>query len=314
MPRILVTGAAGQLGTVLVTKLRERYGDDNVVATDLKPSEDGSFPLLSLNVLEYDDIKAIIQKHQINEIYHLAAILSAKGEKNPRFTWKVNLDGFINILEAAKECGVKKIFNPSSIAVFGPLTQKENTPQYPIMIPETIYGMSKEAGEQWSNYYHKNFGLDIRSLRYPGLIGYDSLPGGGTTDYAVEIFHAAIKEKQYTCFLNPDTILPMMYMPDAIRATLELMEAPAENIRVRTSYNIAAMSFSPWEIYQEIKKYIPEFTINYKPDFREKIARSWVESIDDTSARNDWNWKEEYNLSKMVEEMIFHLSPSAKLR
>ncbi len=307
MPKILLTGAGGQLGSVLIPYLREKYGIENVIATDLKPLKNASGPSDVLDVLDYEGVKSIIQKYEIDQIYHLAAILSAKGEQDPRFTWKVNMDGLLNILEISRELGIEKVFNPSSIAVFGSKTQKENTPQNPILIPETIYGMSKEAGENWTNYYYQKYGLDVRSIRYPGLIGYNSLPGGGTTDYAVEIFHDAINKGKYTCFLNSDTVLPMMYMQDAMRATVELMEAPIEDIKIRTSYNLAAMSFSPEQIFLEIKKYLPKFKIKYKADFRDEIAKSWVESVDDSAARKDWGWKETYDLPRMVKDMIYNL-------
>lgn len=306
-PKILVTGAGGQLGSVLIPALREKYGVDHVIASDLKPL-DNSFGLSeTLNVLDYDKMCELIDKHQINEIYHLAAILSAKGEENPTFTWKVNMDGLLNILEASRKMNIQKIFYPSTIAVFGNSTPKVNTPQETILVPETVYGISKAAGENWCNYYHAKYDLDIRSIRYPGLISYQSLAGGGTTDYAVDIFHEAIEKEHFSCFLNKDTRLPMMYMSDAIRATIELMSAPKEQIRSRTSYNLHGMSFTPEEIYLEIKKYIPSFSIVYEPDFREQIARTWVETIDDSDARKDWGWKEAYDLQTMVKSMLKNL-------
>ncbi len=306
-PKILVTGAGGQLGSELIPALREKVGNNNVVASDLKELDNNQGPTELLDILDNNKIETVIDKYQINEIYHLAAILSAEGEKNPVRTWNINMDGLLNIFEISRKKGIQKIFYPSSIAVFGNQTEKINTPQNPVLIPETVYGISKESGENWANYYYQKYNLDIRSLRYPGLIGYQSLPGGGTTDYAVEIFHKAIGQQKYTCFLNRDTRLPMMYMDDAIRATLELMDAPKENIKVRTSYNLSGMSFTPEEIYLEIKKYIPEFEIEYKPDFRESIARSWVESIDDSKAREDWGWKEVFNLSQMTQVMLENL-------
>lgn len=307
-PKILVTGAGGQLGSVLIPALRKKYGTDQVVASDLK-SLDDSFGLSEqMNVLDTSGMHTVIKKHGINEIYHLAAILSAKGEENPTFTWKVNMDGLLNILEVSRELKIQKIFYPSTIAVFGNSTPKINTPQNTILVPETVYGISKAAGENWCNYYHDKFGLDIRSVRYPGLIGYRSLAGGGTTDYAVDIFHEAIKNQSFSCFLKHDTRLPMMYMSDAVRGTIELMSADKSQIKSRTSYNLAAMSFTPEEIYLEIKKYIPNFTITYEPDFREKIARTWVETIDDSNARKDWNWKENYDLAAMVKDMLLNLA------
>jgi nucleoside-diphosphate-sugar epimerase len=307
-PKILVTGGGGQLGSVLIPALRKKWGANNVIASDLRPL-DASFGLsAALDVLDQKGLENLIEKYQINEIYHLAAILSAKGEQNPTFTWKINMDGLLNILEISRKMNIQKVFYPSTIAVFGSTTPKTDTPQNTILIPETVYGISKAAGEDWCNYYYDKYDLDVRSVRYPGLIGYGSLPGGGTTDYAVDIFHKGIKNQHYNCFLNKDTRLPMMYMQDAIRATIELMSAPKESIKSRTSYNLQGMSFSPEEIYAEIKKHIPELTIAYEPDFREKIARTWVETLDDSAARNDWGWKKEYDLPKMVGEMLTHLT------
>ncbi|MGK0387841.1 MAG: nucleoside-diphosphate-sugar epimerase [Maribacter sp.] len=307
-PKILVTGGGGQLGSVLIPALRKKWGANNVIASDLRPL-DASFGLsAALDVLDQKGLENLIEKYQVNEIYHLAAILSAKGEQNPTFTWKINMDGLLNILEISRKMNIQKVFYPSTIAVFGSTTPKTDTPQNTILIPETVYGISKAAGEDWCNYYYDKYDLDVRSVRYPGLIGYGSLPGGGTTDYAVDIFHKGIKNQHYNCFLNKDTRLPMMYMQDAIRATIELMSAPKESIKSRTSYNLQGMSFSPEEIYAEIKKHIPELTIAYEPDFREKIARTWVETLDDSAARNDWGWKKEYDLPKMVGEMLTHLT------
>lgn len=309
-PKILVTGGGGQLGAVLIPALRKKWGNNNVIASDLRPLDDSFGLSAQLDVLNQDALQGLIEKHQVTEIYHLAAILSAKGEQNPTFTWKINMDGLLNILETSRKMDVQKVFYPSTIAVFGSTTPKVETPQQTILIPETVYGISKAAGENWCNYYYDKYGLDVRSVRYPGLIGYESLPGGGTTDYAVDIFHEAIKHQHYNCFLNKDTRLPMMYMPDAIRATIELMSAPKENIKSRTSYNLEGMSFTPEEIYIEIKKHIPELTIIYQPDFREEIARTWVETVDDSPARNDWGWKEEYDLAGMVEDMLENLMVS----
>lgn len=306
-PKILVTGAGGQLGSVLIPALRKKWGTDQVIASDLKPINDYFGLSETLDVLDFDGMCKLIEKYQINEIYHLAAILSAKGEENPTFTWKVNLDGLLNILEAARKMNIQKVFYPSTIAVFGNSAPKINTPQETVLVPETVYGISKAAGENWCNYYYKKYGLDIRSIRYPGLISYQSLAGGGTTDYAVDIFHEALKKQHFTCFLNKDTRLPMMYMSDAIRATIELMSASKKQIKTRTSYNLHGMSFSPEEIYLEIKKHIPDLTIVYKPDFREQIARTWVETIDDKEARREWGWKEDYDLPGMVRDMLRNL-------
>ncbi len=306
-PKILIIGAGGQIGTVLVESLVKRYGTGAVIASDLKELQTPCASI-QLDVLDANKIAQTIEQHQITQIYHLAAILSAKGEQNPIRTWNINMEGLLNVLEAGRTFNLDKIFYPSSIAVFGKATPKVNTPQDAPLVPETVYGISKEAGENWCNYYYKRYGLDVRSLRYPGLIGYQSLAGGGTTDYAVDIFHYAVKNKDYTCFLNKDTRLPMMYMSDAVRATIELMETDKSNIKIRTSYNVSGMSFSPEEIYNEIKKHLPNFNIDYKADYREEIARSWVESINDSQARKDWNWKEQYDLEKMVADMIKHLS------
>ncbi len=306
-PKILVTGAGGQLGSVLVPALQAKYGFNQVVASDIRDKIEINADYVQLDVLDKRQVIDIIHARGINQVYHLAAILSAKGEENVQFTWDINVGGLINLLEVARTARLEKVFVPSSIAVFGPLTQGEQTPQYPVLIPETIYGISKVTGEQWCNYYHKRFNLDVRSLRYPGLISYQSMPGGGTTDYAVDIFHKAVQDQHFQCFLSENTRLPMMYMPDAVRATLELMEAPREQISVRTSYNLAAMNFTPKEIYQEIQKHLPQFTISYQPDFRQEIADSWTQSINDENARMDWKWKEEYNLPKMVADMIHHL-------
>ncbi len=306
-PKILVTGGGGQLGSVLIPALRKAYGTHSVLATDIRPLDESFGWSSTLDVLNFDMICDLIEREGINQIYHLAAILSAKGEENPTFTWKVNMDGLLNILEASKKMGIDKIFYPSTIAVFGSSTPKVDTPQDTILNPETVYGISKAAGENWCKYYHDRFGLDIRSVRYPGLISYESLPGGGTTDYAVDIFHEALKSEHFTCFLKSDTRLPMMYMPDAVRATVELMSAPKESIKSRTSYNLEAMSFTPAEIYEEIRKHVPNLTISYEPDFRELIARTWVETVDDSSARKDWGWKEAFDLPRMVEDMLYHL-------
>lgn len=308
--KILVIGASGQIGVELTLALRKIYGNANVVASDLReqnPLLEGTGPYVSIDVMNKEMLHVQVIRQNITQIYLLAAILSATGEKNPGLAWNLNMQGLLNVLDIAKEEQVKKVYWPSSIAVFGPTSPKINCPQQTIIEPITVYGISKYAGEFWCNYYHNRFNVDVRSLRYPGLISYKSLPGGGTTDYAVEIFHDALEEGKYECFLKEDTYLPMMYMPDAIRATIELMEAPAEKISVRTSYNISSMSFSPKEIAAEIKKHIPAFSISYNPDYRQPIADSWPQSIDDTVARNNWGWKEEYNLEAMVSDMFANL-------
>ena len=269
---------------------------------------EGTGPYVSLDVMNKEMLHVQVIRQNITQIYLLAAILSAKGEKNPNLAWHLNMQGLLNVLDIAREEKLHKVYWPSSIAVFGPTSPRVNCPQQTIIEPITVYGISKYAGEFWCNYYHQRFGLDVRSMRYPGLISYKSAPGGGTTDYAVEIFHEALAEKKYQCFLKKDTYLPMMYMPDAIKATIELMEAPADKISIRTSYNISGMSFSPKEIAAEIKKHIPEFEMTYKEDYRQAIANSWPESIDDSVARNDWGWKEEYNLSTMVKDMLENVS------
>ncbi len=308
--KILVIGASGQIGVELTLALRKIYGNNNVIAADLREENDllkGTGPYVSFDVMNKEMLHLQVIRQNITQIYLLAAILSATGEKNPHLAWSLNMTSLLNVLEIAKEEKLKKIYWPSSIAVFGPTSPKQNCPQQTIIEPTTIYGISKYAGEFWCNYYFNRFGVDVRSLRYPGLISYKSAPGGGTTDYAIEIFYAAKEHKKYTCFLSEDTYLPMMYMTDAIKATLELMEAPAEKISIRHSYNISGMTFSPKEIATEIKKHIPEFEINYKQDFRQEIANSWPQSIDDIVARNDWNWKNDYNLEKMTAEMLRHI-------
>lgn len=305
--RILVIGASGQIGVELTLALRKIYGDQQVVASDLRemnPLLEGTGPYVALDVMNKEMLHGQIIRQNITQVYHLAAILSATGEKNPSLAWNLNMQGILNVLEIAKEEKLKKIYWPSSIAMFGPTSPKKNCPQQTIIEPTTVYGISKYAGEFWCQYYHQKFGVDVRSLRYPGLISYKSAPGGGTTDYAIDIYHKALQHKPFTCFLEKDTFLPMMYMPDAIRATLELMEAPAADIRIRTSYNIAAMSFSPATIAASIEKYMPDFTIDYRPDFRQAIANSWPQSIDDSCARVDWGWKEQYDLDMMTRDML----------
>lgn len=312
--KILITGSNGQIGTVLTQELRKKFGTENVIASDITQPKHSNDPFVSLDILNETRLHEIIDDYKITQIYHLAAILSASGEWNPIKTWNVNLNGLLSILNLAKEKNLNKIFFPSTIAVFGLTTPRVNTPQHVPLLPETVYGMSKTSGELWCNYYSKKFDVDVRSVRYPGIIGYQSIPSGGTTDYAVEIYHAALKEKAYECFLAADTRLPMLYMPDAIRATIELMEVPKENIKVRSSYNLSAMSFTPAEIAATIKNHIPDFKIDYKPDFRQDIAASWSESIDDNAARSDWGWAPEFDLDKMTEDMIFHISKQYNLQ
>ena len=305
--KILVIGAGGQIGSVLTNALRAAFGNDNVVASDLRPLADQTGPSEILNALSSRALAGIVNKHRITQIYHLAAILSATGEKNPMWAWDVNMRSLFNVLEVARKKKLDKVYYPSSIAVFGKEAAAVQTPQYEVLIPETVYGISKVAGENWVNYYFKRYGLDVRSIRYPGIIGYESMPGGGTTDYAVDIYHYAVKGNPFECFLSENTPLPMLYMPDAIRATLQLMDAPAEHIKVRTSYNLAGMTFTPKEIAASIKKLVPNFEISYKPDFRQAIADSWPGSIDDAAARADWGWKPEYDLDAMTKDMLLHL-------
>jgi nucleoside-diphosphate-sugar epimerase len=308
--KILVIGASGQIGVELTLALRKIYGNANVVASDLREENEllkGTGPYVSMDVMNKEMLHVQVIRQNITQIYLLAAILSATGEKNPNLAWSLNMQSLLNVLDIAKEEKIHKVYWPSSIAVFGPTSPKQSCPQQTVIEPITVYGISKYAGEFWCNYYHQRWGLDVRSIRYPGLISYKSAPGGGTTDYAVEIFHEALDEKKYECFLQEDTYLPMMYMPDAIKATIELMEAPAEKIKIRTSYNISGMSFSPKEIAAEIKNHIPQFEITYKPDYRQQIANSWPQSIDDSVARNDWGWKEDYDLSAMTKDMLENL-------
>jgi len=305
--KILITGAFGQIGTVLTQELIKIYGYDNVLATDYIEDKLHNSLYEQLDILDLDRFEYIIDKYKITQIYHMAALLSAKGESNPQLTWDVNLNAYLAILELARKKEIKRIFFPSSIAVFGATTPQYETPQDCPLVPTTVYGISKVAGELWSNYYFEKYRLDVRSIRYPGIIGYQSLPGGGTTDYAVDIFHQAITKGQYECFLAENTMLPMMYMEDAIRATIELMMAPIERIRIRYGYNLAEMSFTPAQIFEEIKKHIPGLTIEYNPDFRQAIADSWTKSIDDSRAKLDWGWKANYSLETMVVDMLVHL-------
>lgn len=307
--KILVIGAGGQLGSELTQGLWNLYGKENVIATDIKDPQgilsQGNFEIL--DVLKQKALFDFIQKNSITQVYHLAAVLSATGEKNPKFAWHLNMDGLIHVLDAAVEFKLERVYWPSSIAAFGPTTPKTNTPQDTIMDPSTIYGITKQAGERWCDWYYRKHGVDVRSLRYPGLIGYKTKPGGGTTDYAVDIFFKAITDKKYECFLNADTYLPMMYMDDAVKATIDLMEAPAEKVKIRSSYNISAMSFSPTEIATEIKKHIPDFSITYQTDFRQAIADSWPKSIDDSAARKDWGWNHKFGLKEMTKEILLKL-------
>lgn len=308
--RILVIGASGQIGVELTLALRSVYGNEQVVAADLRepnPLLEGTGPYVSIDVMNKEKLHQQVVRDQITQIYLLAALLSATGEKNPTLAWNLNMQGLLNVLEIARDEKLTKVFWPSSIAVFGPTSPRLDCPQHTIIEPTTVYGISKHAGESWCNYYHHRFGVDVRSLRYPGLISYKTAPGGGTTDYAVDIYHQALSKGMYTCFLRPDTRLPMMYMPDAIRATLELMEAPADRIRIRTAYNLSAMSFTPEEIAESIRVQIPEFTIDYAPDFRQAIADSWPQSIDDSPARTDWGWKEDFDLAAMTADMLTQL-------
>lgn len=305
---ILIIGSSGQIGTELVEELRKIYGNSNVVASDIKPPQQAQTgPFEQLDILNKEQLLNIIKKHNVTQVYLLAAMLSATAEKNPEFGWKLNMDSLFNVLTLAKEKNIKKVYWPSSIAVFGPTTPRENTPQLTIMEPSTVYGISKQAGERWCEYYFNKYNVDVRSIRYPGLIGYKALPGGGTTDYAVDIYHQALKTGNYTCFLAENTYLPMMYMPDAIRATIELMHAQAENVKIRSSYNLGGISFSPKEIAIEIKKHIPNFEISYNIDERQKIADSWPKSINDEAALNDWNWKHQFDLSAMTVDMVKNL-------
>jgi nucleoside-diphosphate-sugar epimerase len=310
MSKILVIGAGGQLGTELTKALTDKYGKDSVLATDFQEFAKDKFDYCAfqtLNVMDKASLASVVEKEAVTQIYHLAAILSALGEKNPVQAWDLNMGGLLNVLEVAREHSVEKVFWPSSIAVFGPNSDKDQTPQKAFKDPNTVYGISKLAGEHWCEYYFNKYGVDVRSLRYPGLIGYKSLPGGGTTDYAVDIYHKAVQGEIFSCFLSEHTYLPMMYMDDAIHATLQLMDAPKENIKIRTSYNLAGMSFSPSEIHQSLLSNYPNFEITYHPDFRQQIADSWPNSIDDSSAKQDWNWQPTFDLKAMTELIVNNL-------
>lgn len=308
--KILIIGACGQIGTELTHQLQAIYGNENVVASDIRKLNhpvvnDGIFEVV--NALDYNQIQHLVEKYQITDVYLMAALLSATAEKNPAFAWDLNINSLFHVLNLAKAGLIKKIFWPSSIAVFGPTTPKDQTPQYTIMEPTTVYGISKQTGERWCEYYHQQYGVDVRSIRYPGLISWTTPPGGGTTDYAVDIYYKAISDGKYTCFLSEETELPMMYMDDAIRATIEIMQAPAEKIKIRSSYNLSAISFTPKQIAEEIKKHYPNFEVTYEPDFRQKIADSWPNSVNDNEAREDWNWKHRFDLNAMTFEMLTNL-------
>ena len=300
----MVIGANGQIGTDLVRGLAQRIGAENVIASDIREGNHGDVQFELLDILDADKLKELIEKNNVGTVYLLAALLSATAEKNPMFAWKLNMDGLFNVLELAKEGIIEKIFWPSSIAVFGPTTPRDNTPQTTVMEPTTVYGISKLAGERWCEYYFNKYGIDVRSIRYPGLISYKAEPGGGTTDYAVDIYYKAIQQGNYECYLENDTYLPMMYMDDAIKATIDLMHADKEKIKIRSSYNLAGISFSPVEITEEIKKHIPEFSVSYAPDFRQAIANSWPKSINDSEANKDWGWENSFDLETMTKAML----------
>jgi len=307
---ILILGACGQIGTELTFALRELYGNEQVVASDIREATDSlmnSGPFELLDATNYEAIEDVVMYHEIDEVYLMAAMLSATAEKFPERAWNLNMNSLFNVLNLAKEKKIEKLFWPSSIAVFGPNTPKDNTPQSTVMEPSTVYGISKQSGERWCSYYYHKFGVDVRSVRYPGLISWKTLPGGGTTDYAIEIYHEALEKGSYTCFLNEDVKLPMMFMDDAIRATIKLMDCNPEKITVRSSYNLAAMSFSPAEISASIKKHIPNFKVSYNPDFRQTIAETWPRSIDDSKAKKDWGWESKFNLENTTVEMLNHL-------
>ncbi len=317
MDKILIIGAGGQIGVELTLALRNIYGRNNVIATDIREEhpllKEDNGPFMHLDVMDVKEVAKVIAQENITQVYLLAAILSATGESKPIWAWDINMQSLLNLLEICRENKVKKFYWPSSIAAFGPNTPKQQTPQHTIIEPVTVYGISKYAGELWCQYYHQRYGLDIRSLRYPGLISWKSAPGGGTTDYAIDIYIEALKKKHFTCFLAEDTYLPMMYMNDAIRGTIELMEAPADQIKNRTAYNLSAMSFSPKEIAASIRKHIPGFMIDYAPDYRQQIAASWPQSIDDSEARADWGWKHEFDMDKMTVDMLDNLKKKLEL-
>ncbi|MEY2739390.1 MAG: L-threonine 3-dehydrogenase [Bacteroidota bacterium] len=308
--KILIIGACGQIGTELTAKLRATYGVNNVIASDIRKldnevAKNGIFEVV--NALDYNQIEHLIEQYQITDVYLMAALLSATAEKNPAFAWDLNMNSLFHVLNLAKAGKIKKIFWPSSIAVFGPTTPRHNTPQYTVMEPSTVYGISKQTGERWCEYYHKQYGVDVRSIRYPGLISWSTEAGGGTTDYAVDIYHKAITDGKFTSFLSENTELPMMYMDDAIKATMQIMQAPIDQIKIRSSYNLAAMSFTPKQIGAAISEHYPEFELRYAPDFRQKIADSWPASIDDSSARADWGWSNDFDMTSMTETMFKNL-------
>lgn len=307
--KILIIGANGQIGTALTKALQDKYGMSNVVASDLQTPHRSVIGIFEkLDVLDLERVRAIVRKYGITQIYHLAAILSAKGEQNPRQTWDINMNGLWNVLEIARQELLTRVYYPSTIAVFGNQTPADNTPQFTIMHPTTIYGISKQAGEQLCEYYNRRFNVDVRSLRYPGIVSYETMPGGGTTDYAVDIFFKAAAGEAYECFLREDTALPMLYMPDAIRATLELMDAPKDKISVRYGYNLQGMSFTPAQLAAEIQKHKPDFKVTYKPDHRQAIADSWVNSMDDSQAQQDWGWKPQFDIAAMTTDMLKNLN------
>lgn len=308
--RILVIGACGQIGVELTLTLRKMYGSESVIASDLRsehPLLRGTGPYVTLDVMNKEMLHVLVIRHNITQIYQMAAILSATGEKNPALAWHINMQSLLNVLEIAKEENLQKVYWPSSIAVFGSNSPQQDTPQHTIIEPSTVYGISKMAGERWCEYYYNHFNVDIRSVRYPGLISYKSAPGGGTTDYAIEMYQEALEEGAYTSYIGKDTYLPMMYMSDAIRATIELMESDAEKVKLHSSYNLSALSFSPEDVAQEIRKHIPVFKLDYTADYRQEIADSWPSSIDDSKARQDWGWKHEYDLAAITEDMLENL-------
>ena len=308
--KILIIGACGQIGSELTFKLRSMYGDDNVIASDISYSNldivnSGLFEIVDAQ--DYASIKVCVEKYNVDTVYLMAAMLSATGEKYPMKAWDLNMESLFHVLNLAKAKFIKKVFWPSSIAVFGPTTPTENTPQYTTMEPSTVYGITKQVGERWCEYYHEKYGVDVRSLRYPGIISWKTLPGGGTTDYAVDIYHKAITDKKYDCFLTEDTKLPMMFMDDAIKATVDIMTADSDAVKIRSSYNLAAISFTPKEVVEAIKKHIPEFEISYTPDYRQAIADSWPKSINDDEARQDWNWNHDFSLEAITKTMLSQL-------
>ena len=306
----MITGANGQIGTELMLELQRMYGENNVISTDIKPPKEeiGRFEIL--DILDHRRVSDFIMDNKVTQIYHLAALLSSKGEDNPQLTWKINFDAYLNILEIARFGEINRIFFPSTIGIYGPTTPKQETPQNSSFIPSTVYGISKISGELWNEYYRNKYGLDVRGLRYPGVISHKTRPAGGTTDFAVEIFFDAVEHNHYECFLSENTRLPMMYMPDVLKATLDLMHADRDSLSTSMAYNVSGFSLSPAELYSEIRKYLKDFTVEYKPDHRQKIADSWTESIDDSLARKDWNWNPSYSMESMVEDMLLNMAPA----